>query len=193
MMNMTMNATRVITGPAVFSYLTVNEPKAPLSGGRPKYSVSLIIPKSDTATLDRIQSAIRAAYVEGQKKLKGPDSSVPSLEELTTPLRDGDLERPDNEAYQNSFFLNAYSDTPPEIVDANRRRIDNHSPELYSGIVGRASLNFYAYRFAASEGVKRGIGCALNNLQKLADGKPLGHHTRAEDDFAEVEDDSEPW
>lgn len=62
---MTTNSTRVITGPAVFSYLTVNEPKVPQGGGRPKYSVSLIIPKSDTATIDRIRDAIRAAYAEG--------------------------------------------------------------------------------------------------------------------------------
>ena len=184
MMNMTMNATRVITGPAVFSYLTVNEPKVPLGGGRPKYSVSLIIPKSDTVTVDRIQSAIRAAYAEGQAKLMKDFGSVPPLEELKTPLRDGDLERSDNEVYQNSYFLNASSVSQPGVVDANRQPITDTS-ELYSGIIGRASINFYAYNVKGN----RGIACGLNNLQKLADGKPLGHHTRAEDDFAEVEQD----
>ena len=187
-MNMTMNQARVITGPAVFSYLTVNEPKVPQGGGRPKYSVSLIIPKSDTVTIDRIRAAIRAAYVDGQAKLMKDFDSVPPLDELKTPLRDGDLERPDVEVYQNSYFLNASSVTQPGIVDANRKKIDDPS-ELYSGIVGRASITFYAYNVRGN----RGIACGLNNLQKLADGKPLGHHTRPEDDFAEVQDDSEPW
>ena len=187
MMNMTMNPTRVITGRAVFSYLTVNEPRVPQGGGRPKYSVSLIIPKSDTATVDRIRDAIREAYAEGQAKLMKDYGSVPPLEELKTPLRDGDLERPEIEEYQNSWFLNAASVTQPGIVDADRRPIVDPS-ELYSGIVGRASINFYAYNVRGN----RGIACGLNNLQKLADGKPLGHHTRPEDDFAEVQDDSEP-
>ena len=45
------NPCKVITGrKTVFSYLNVNEPKAPMGGGTPKYSVSLIIPKSDKVT-----------------------------------------------------------------------------------------------------------------------------------------------
>ena len=68
-------------------------------------------------------------------------------------------------------------------MDADRNPILDAS-ELYSGIVGRASINFYAYN---SNG-NRGIACGLNNLQKLADGTPLGGHSRAEDDFAEDED-----
>ena len=57
------------------------------------------------------------------------------------------------------------------------------------GVYGRASINFYAFN---SNG-NRGIACGLNNIQKLADGTPLGGHSRAEDDFADVDDDDEDF
>ena len=74
------------------------DPKS-INGGAPKYSVSLIIPKSDTATVNKIKAAIQSAYEEGESKLKGNGKSVPALSILKTPLRDGDLERPDDVAY----------------------------------------------------------------------------------------------
>ena len=179
------NPTKVITGKrTVFSYLTVNEPKTPLGGGTPKYSVSLIIPKSDTVTVEKIKAAIQAAYDEGQSKLKGSSKVGPALEDLKTPLRDGDKERKGDDAYKNSYFINANSTSKPGVVDADRNPILDSS-ELYSGIIGRASINFYAFN---SNG-NRGIACGLNNLQKLADGTPLGGHSRAEDDFADDYDE----
>ena len=109
-----MNATKVITGVNTrWSYANVWDPKS-INGGAPKYSVSLIIPKSDTATIEKIKAAIQAAYEEGESKLKGNGKSVPPLAALKTPLRDGDLERPDDEAYANSYFVNANSGTAPE-------------------------------------------------------------------------------
>ena len=85
-----MNPTKVVTGKNTrFSYLIVNEPKS-INGGTPKYSVSLIIPKSDTVTIEKCKAAIKAAYDEGQSKLKGNGKSVPALKILKTPLRDGD-------------------------------------------------------------------------------------------------------
>lgn len=179
-----VNPTKVITGPnTVFSYLNCWEPKA-IQGGNPKYSVSLIIPKSDTRTIQKIKAAIQAAYEEGQSKLKGNGKTVPALSVIKTPLRDGDLERPDDEAYKNAFFINANSGTAPGIVDADCNPILNRS-EMYSGVRGRASINLYAYNVNGN----RGIACGLNNLQKLADGEPLGGKSRAEDDFATEDDD----
>ena len=93
------NPMKVITGKNTrFSYLNVNEPKS-INGGTAKYSVSLIIPKSDTITIQKIKAAIKAAYEDGQAKLRGNGKSVPALDTLKTPLRDGDKERPDDEAY----------------------------------------------------------------------------------------------
>ena len=179
-----VNPTKVITGVKTrWSYVNAWEPKS-INGGAPKYSVSLIIPKSDTKTIEKIQAAIQAAYDEGQGKLKGNGKSVPALSVLKTPLRDGDAERPDDEAYADSYFINANSGTAPGIVDADRQPILDRS-EVYSGVYGRASINFYAFN---SNGNK-GIACGLNNLQKIKDGEPLGGKSRAEDDFDTEEDD----
>lgn len=178
-----VNPTKVVTGVCTFSYLNCWDPKA-INGGNPKYSVSLIIPKSDTRTVEKIKAAIQAAYEEGQSKLKGNGRSVPALSVLKTPLRDGDMERPDDEAYKDSYFINANSGTAPGIVDADRNPIMERS-EMYSGVKGRASINLYAYNVNGN----RGIACGLNNLQKISDGTPLGGKSRAEDDFADDDGD----
>ena len=178
------NPMKVITGTNTrWSYANVWEPKS-INGGAPKYSVSLIIPKSDTKTITKIQAAIEAAYKEGEAKLKGNGRSVPALSVLKTPLRDGDTERPDDEAYADAYFINANSASAPGIVDADRQLIIDRS-EVYSGVYGRASINFYAFN---SNGNK-GIACGLNNLQKIKDGEPLGGKSRAEDDFASDDED----
>lgn len=128
------NPTKVITGPQTrWSYANVWNPKS-INGGKPKYSVSLIIPKSDVRTVEKIKAAIKAAYEEGESKLKGNGKSVPPLSAIKTPLRDGDIERPDDETYRNAYFVNANSDTAPGIVDADRQPIIDTS-EVYSGVL----------------------------------------------------------
>jgi hypothetical protein len=183
-MSKIQNPTKVITGVNTrWSYANVWDAKS-INGGAPKYSVSLIIPKSDTTTVAKINAAIEAAYEEGKSKLKGNGKSVPALSIIKSPLRDGDLERPDDPAYANSYFINANSASAPGIVDADRNPIMERS-EVYSGVYGRASINLYAFN---SNGNK-GIACGLNNLQKIRDGEPLGGKTRAEDDFVTDTDD----
>ncbi|WP_347276316.1 DUF2815 family protein [Proteiniclasticum sp. QWL-01] len=179
------NPMKVITGPDTrWSYVNAWEPKS-INGGNPKYSVSLIIPKTDVKTVEKIKAAILAAYQEGESKLKGNGKTVPTLASLKTPLRDGDAERPDDPAYANAYFVNANNSSAPGIVDADRQVILERS-EVYSGVYGRASINFYAFN---SNGNK-GIACSLNNLQKIRDGEPLGGKSTAEDDFAtEVDED----
>lgn len=77
-----MNPTKIITGPKTrWSYANVWDAKS-INGGTPKFSVSLIIPKSDTATVNKIKAAIQAAYTEGESKLKGNGKSVPALSVL---------------------------------------------------------------------------------------------------------------
>jgi len=178
------NPMKVITGPDTrWSYANIWEAKS-INGGTPKFSVSLIIPKSDAKTITKIKTAIEAAYHEGEAKLKGNGKTVLPLAALKTPLRDGDTERPDDPAYANAYFINANSATAPGVVDADRNEILNRS-EVYSGVYGRASVNFYAFN---SNGNK-GIACGLNNLQKVRDGEPLGGKSRAEDDFADYDED----
>ena len=183
--NKNINPLKVITGPDTrWSYANVWEPKS-INGGAPKYSISLIIPKSDTKTVTKIKAAIEAAYQEGQMKLRGNGRSVPPLSAIKSPLRDGDTERPDDSAYQNCYFINANSATAPGIVDKECNPVLNRS-DVYSGVYGRASINFYAFN---SNGNK-GIACGLNNLQLIRAGEPLGSKASAESDFAtDIDDD----
>ena len=176
-MNNEENVTRVKTGLTRWSYVNVWEPQEG-DDGKPRYEVSVIIPKSDVKTLDAIRKAIQAAYEEGADKLKGDEEKVPLLNEIKTPLRDGDEERPEQEAYHDSYFVNAKSLNQPGIVDADRKPIQDHE-EVYSGVYGRVSMTFYAY----NTGEAKGIACGLNNLQKLKDGEPLSSRISAEDDF----------
>ena len=181
--NMSNKATNVVTEPTVrFSYCSVWEPKS-INGSEPKYSVSVLIPKTDKETVRKIRDAIQAAYREGESLLKGK-GSLPPLSALRVPLRDGDTERPDDPAYAGMYFLNANSKVAPQIVDAAVNPILDRS-EFYSGCYGRASVSFFAFN---SNG-NRGIACGLNNLQKIRDGEPLGSRTRAEDDFTAYDEE----
>lgn len=183
-MNAKNNPTKVITGPDTrWSYANVWEAKS-INGGTPKFSVSLIVPKSDTRTVAKIKAAIEAAYREGESKLKGNGKTVPPLTAIKTPLRDGDEERLNDPVYADAYFINANSATAPGIVDAECNPILTRS-EVYSGVYGRASVSFYAFN---SNGNK-GIACGLNNLQKIRDGKPLGGKASAESDFSTGDDE----
>ena len=178
------NPTKVITGKDTrWSYVNTWETKA-INGSTPKFSVSLIIPKSDAVTLRKIKAAIEAAYHDGESKLRGSGKTVPPLVAIKNPLRDGDTERSDDPAYQNAYFVNANATTAPGVVDADCNPILTRS-EVYSGVYGRASISFYAFN---SNG-NRGIACGLNNLQKIRDGEPLGSRASAESDFADEDDE----
>ena len=175
----TTNNTKVVTGVVRLSYANVWEPTS-INGGTPKYSVSLIIPKSDKKTIEAINAAVDAAIKDGASKFGG---KIPNKAALKLPLRDGDTERED-EAYKDSYFVNANSTTAPQIVDRAVQPILDRS-EVYSGCYARVSVNFYAFN---SNG-NRGIACGLGNIQKIRDGEPLGGRTSAADDFATDLDD----
>ena len=172
-----INPTKIVTGVCRLSYANIWQAKS-INGGAPKYSTSVLIPKSDTKTVAKVKAAIQAAYDEGESKLKGNSKSVPTLASLKTPLRDGDIERPDDAAYAGHWFINANSNTAPGVVDANREPIYDTS-EIYSGVYARVSLSFYVFN---SNG-NRGIACGLQNIQKVRDGESLGGKAKAEDDF----------
>lgn len=179
--NPSKNPTKIVTGIVRLSYANVWEPKS-INGSAEKYSVSLVIPKSDTKTITAINEAVNAAIEEGKGKFGG---KVPNKSALKLPLRDGDIDRPEDEAYANSYFVNANSNSAPQIVDRQVQLILDRS-EVYSGVYARVSVNFYAFN---SNGNK-GIACGLGNIQKIRDGEPLGGRSNAEDDFdTDVDDD----
>lgn len=180
---MAINKTKVVTGLVRLSYANVWEPKAPTEGATPKYSVSLIIPKSDTETIAKINEAINAAIDEGVGKFGG---KKPNRAALKLPLRDGDVEREDDEAYANAYFINANSVTAPQIVDTKVQPILDRG-EVYSGVYARVSINFYAFN---SNG-NRGIACGLGNIQKVRDGEPVGGKTNASAEFGTLDEDDD--
>lgn len=171
---------KVVTGKVRLSYAHIWEP-ASINGSDEKYSVSLIIPKSDTKTVEAIQKAIEQAKQDGKAKFGG---KIPAT--LRLPLRDGDIERPDDDAYTNSYFINANSKDKPQIVDKNVQPILDRN-EVYSGCYARVSISIYPYNANGN----KGIACGLGNIQKIADGEPLGGRTRAEDDFTALENDED--
>lgn len=171
-------ATKVVTGKVRLSYVNLFTPRAGMSGGEPKYSVCVLVPKSDTATVNKIKAAIEAAKQAGAATFGG---KVPAG--LKNPLRDGDTER-DSAEYKGHYFINASSKQRPGVVDAAVNPILSQD-EIYSGCYGRVSLNFYAYNQSGN----KGVGAGLQNVQKVAEGEPLSGRSRAEDDFSAADND----
>lgn len=170
-----VNSTKVVTGKVRFCYVNVFEPTAMNEGDTPKYNICILIPKSDTATIDKIKKAIEAAKEAGKAKLADKNGRIPT--NLKLPLRDGDEERPDDPAFEDHYFINANSMRQPSIVDRSLNPIMSRD-EFYSGCYGRASINFYAFNVSS-----KGIAAGLNNLQKLEDGEMLAGSSTAEEDF----------
>ena len=167
----TQDKRRVVTGKVRLSYLSVFEPRqSEFPGAKAKYQATILLPKSDIETYNRIMAAIEAAKEFGKEKTKKWGGKVPNG--LHLPLHDGDgLKETSQEPYgpecKNCWVFTAANEDKPELVDANLNPIMSQA-EFYSGIYGRASVQFYPYATG-----KNGIGCALGNLQKLEDGEPL--------------------
>jgi len=144
-----------------------------------------LIDKKDKETLTKINSAVdkfktdaKAVTIWGSKFLAS----------FKTPLRDGDTERDTDKypEYKGHYFINANTYNKPSVVDAKMNDIIDKS-ELYSGCYGRVSIMPAAYNVDGNKGIK----FYLNNVQKLAEGEPLGgaSASNASDDFTAVEDD----
>lgn len=162
-------ATKVVTGKVRFSYANIFEAKAPTGGGEPKYSVTLLIPKSDTDTLGKIKTAMQDAADKFREK--NGAASLPAKFNHT--LHDGDGERDSGEPYgdecKGCYVITVSSKQKPVIVDAFRNEITDPG-EVYSGCYGRAAINFYGYNQAG----KKGVSAGLLSIQKLHDGEPFG-------------------
>ena len=177
-----MNSTKVVTGKVRFSFVNVFEARAFGEGQTPKYSVMLLIPKSDVGTVSRIKKAIDTAAQKGLSTKFG--GKLPAI--LKTTLKDADKDMDqDGEIFADKwpetvghYIINVSTTVQPQIVDANLNPIINPT-EFYSGCYGRASINFFAYNNNGNKGISAG----LNNLQKLEDGESLGSFTTAEQDF----------
>ena len=177
-------ATKVVTGKVRLSYVNIFEPKAPQGGGDEKYSVTLLIPKSDSSTV----SKIKAAMSEARENFvaKNGANSLPAKPNHT--LHDGDGVRESGDPYgpecKGCYVITVSSKQKPVIVDSFRNEITDPG-EVYSGCYGRAAINFYGYN---SNG-KKGISAGLLSIQKLHDGEPFGTVGSADDFDADYKDD----
>lgn len=180
MPNATKNTpvTKVII-PCRISFANIFAPKA-INGGDEKYSVSCVIPKSDKATLMKIHKAVEAAKEDG--KVRKWNGKIPP--NLKLPLRDGDIDRPDDETYQDCMFVNATSKDAPGIVD---RRVQPVTDPMmvYSGCYCNVSINFYAFNANGN----RGVAAGLSNIQFVRDGERLSGRVSAEAEFDALEED----
>lgn len=163
------STTQITTGKVRFSYCNLFEPRAVQEGQEPKYSVTLLIPKSDKATLAKINEAVKAAKADYAQKHGGK----PLPANCKTTLHDGDGERPSGDEFgeecKGHYVITVSSKKKPVLVDANKLPITEES-ELYSGCYGRAIINFYGFDTQGNKGISAG----LNGIMKLHDGEPLG-------------------
>lgn len=174
-----INGVRVVTNKVRLSYAHIANPSKGMSGDDAKYSVSVIIDKKDTETIELIEKAMDQALKDGISKFGG---KMPSKASLHMALRDGD-ER-DDEAYQDAYFVNCNSKQQPQVVGPDRKPLDPEA--IYSGCYAQVSINFYAYNVNGSKGIAAGLG----NIMFVEDGEPLGGgHVSAASDFGEAEDD----
>lgn len=168
----------ITTGKVRASYVNIFQPRIPENGGEPKYSVTLLIPKSDTVTINAVYAEIERAKQEGAQKVF--NGNVPPM--CRIPIYDGDGYRANGELFgeecKGHMVMTASAKMQPAIVGLDMQNIINPA-EIYSGCYIRANINFFAYN---SNGNK-GIGCGLNAVQKIEDGEPLTARVSAEEAF----------
>ena len=176
------NPTRVLTGEVRLSYANLTAPRAAQQGGEAKYSVTLLIPKTDSATQNNILASIEAAAQDAQGKIwNGVRPPV-----MPAPLHDGDGVRENGTPYgpecKGCWVMTASTKNKPQVVHQSDIATELAPQDIYSGMYARVTLNFFGY---LNNG-KKGIGCGLGNVMKTRDGEPLAGGASAAADFAGV-------
>ena len=172
------SATKMVI-PCRISFANIWEPKA-INGGDEKYSVSCLIPKSDKKTLARIQKAVEAAKEDGKTR-KWSGKIPPNLK---LPLRDGDIDRPDDDNHEDCYFLNASSKDAPQVVDRKVNPVLDPMM-VYSGCYCNVSVNLYAFNANGNRGVAAGMGY----IQCVRDGERMSGKASADADLEALADD----
>ena len=172
--------TKVLTGEVRLSYANLVTPRANQRGGDSKYSVTLLIPKTDNATKLDIENSMKAAYEEGVAKKWG--GAHPQMKQL---LWDGDGLRqsglPFGDECKGHWVINTSSKQKPQVVGIDNVNCELAPSDIYSGMYARVTINFFPYD---TEGSK-GVGCGLGNVMKTRDGEALSGGASAASDFAD--------
>ena len=167
----------MLTGKFRASYAHVFEPQVPKGGGDAKYSITLLIPKSDTATYQDILNSIEAAAADAQGKMW--DGVRPPV--LPQPLHDGDGVRENGTPYGAECKGHWVMTASSKVVHQSNINAELAPQDIYSGMHARVTVNFYGYVTG-----KKGVGCGLGNVMKTRDGEPLAGGASAESDFGAV-------
>jgi hypothetical protein len=177
-------STKLTTGKVRFSFAHIFEPQAPQGGGDPKYSVTLLIPKADTATLAKIKDAMK----EARDNFCNRNGANAIPVNFNHTLHDGDGMRDSGEPYgpecKGCYVITVSSKQKPLVIDNMKNEIVDPA-EVYSGCYGRASINFYGY----NQGGKKGVSAGLLAIQKLHDGEPFGTVGTVDDFDDDFKDD----
>ena len=164
-----MESSNFTTGKVRLSYANIFHPAAAEKPGKKaKYKCMLIIQKSDSHTVDGIKKLINA-HIEAAKKTNG--GKLPNG--FKKGLRDGDLEREDDENLKDCYFLNCSTTRAPGIVDKNGFPITDETA-VYSGCYVRANINVYSFNVKEDGVNSQGVGFGLNHIQFWSNGEPLG-------------------
>lgn len=172
---------KVLTGEVRLSFVHVTAPRVSAQGGEPRYSATLLIPKTDVATKADIDASIQAAAQAATPKLW--NGARPP--QLRTPIYDGDGARPSGEPFspecKSCWVMTASSKMPPQVVHGNNIYALLAPMDIYSGMYARVTIRFFGY----SNSGNKGIGCGLGNIMKTRDGEMLSGRTLASSDFAD--------
>ena len=173
---------KVLTGECRLSYCNLTTPRAAQQGGEPKYSVTLLIPKTDVATKADIDAAIQAAANEALTKVW--NGARPP--QLRVPIYDGDGVRPSGVPFgdecKGHWVMTASTKNKPQVVGIDNINCELAPSDIYSGMYARVTIRFFGY----SNSGNKGIGCGLGNVMKTRDGEALAGSASASVDFAGV-------
>lgn len=177
------NAAHVVLRNVRLSYTHLDKPYASQPGQEPKYSATILVPKQPGDNKARMDAAIAAAT---QKAIEKYGKAFPATPKVS--VHDGDGTRPSDgqpfgEECKGCWVFTASSKQPVTVVDLNLQPVLD-ATQIYSGMYANVGVSFFGYNAPQN----KGIGVALDNVQKTADGEALGgQRASAEDDFGGVD------
>ena len=182
------NANHVVLRNVRLSYTHLDKPYASQPGQEPKYSATILVPKNPANNKALMDAAIAAA---AQKAIEKYGKAFPAAPKVS--VHDGDGVRPSDgqpfgEECKGCWVFTASSKQPVTVVDLNLQQILD-ATQIYSGMFANVGVTFFGYNAPQN----KGIGVALDNVQKTADGDPLGGtRASAEDDFGGLDQQPAP-
>jgi hypothetical protein len=140
-----------------------------------KYEATILFPKSDTETYDKIMDAIEQCKKDNKVK-------VPSDK---TFIKDGD--EVDYDGYEGMWAVKASNKVRPTVVDRQRTPLVEEDNIIYAGCY----VNVFIEPWAQNNSYGKRVNANLLGVQFVKDGEPFGDGAKvaSTDDFDEIDDD----